>query len=182
MNSWMLHITSKTAGSGGYFSVAMMSSVPFRTEAWCTHTWGHIHNKCHEVVLSGRFKAILQARALAHGKNQTDYMASATPCVTSIHHYHRHPLIILPQTLRWFREKIIKSDSNWPFWTDAGIAVWCGRCPGFGTVGCHSCQWHLALMLQEEEAVGVRHLSLCEGMHWPNCHPLLFHHLLFWLK
>lgn len=113
MNSWILHITYKPP--------RLQVAVDIFHSLWCqvfhlglkldvlrfAHTWGRIHNKCNGVVLSSRFKAILQARALAHGKNRPDGVASATPCVTSIHHcYHRHPLIIiLPPALRWFGER-----------------------------------------------------------------------------
>lgn len=191
MNSWILHITYKPP--------RLQVAVDIFQLLWCqvfhlglkldvlrfTHTWGPIPNKCNGVVLSGRFKAILQARAPAHGKKPTRTTWRVLRLAS-------HPSIIIvivilsSSSYRGHLGDLEKEDYQIRF--QLTFLDWCrDRCviwalSWFWHCGVPQLSWHLALMLQEEEAVGVCHLSFCEGMHWPNRHRLLFHYLLFWLK
>lgn len=101
-------------------------------------------------------------------------MASFSPQAASIHHYH-HPPRLAAGTEVLQRKKIIKWDSNWPFWNGTGITLWSSWAASW--------VWHCGgarvVMAPHPHVGGGRgSVSLCEGMHWSNWHHFLFHHLL----
>lgn len=99
-------------------------------------------------------------------------MASVSPQVTSIHHYHRPPRLtagaeVLQQKDYQVRFQLTFLERH----RDHSDCL--GQHPGFVTAGCQSCHG-----FSPHGAGGSGSVSLCEGMHWPNWHHFLFHHLL----
>lgn len=113
-------------------------------------------NKRNGGVLLCHVKAALQTGALVHGENgaakQQVFRLKSHP---SIHHYRRPPrLTVGTEVLQG--KKIIKWDSNGPFWNGVGITLWSSWAAScFWHCGEPESSWLPALMLEEEEAVGA---------------------------